>query len=193
MANAAGYQYVRPIDYEDGYTGAGSARNPNRHGVVIKSIQDPSDKKKTMMEVFMYRAKPGTYYNAHGNEVNEALARMAGFDVDRHLKLKLHAERARMASTLIAQELDVENGIGKHTTVREEAGFKMVDIGLGRYWVEDDHGPLNKGTVLTRQQADIIFDACVGKTRKAAEPAVPPRSGGVRKSAGDELGAKEAS
>lgn len=185
---------VEKINYDDGFTGVGAERNRAPHGVVIKALTDPSDKKKTIMEVFMYRARPGVYYNAHGNEVNVELARLAGFDVERHARARQHQLRTQMASELIAKEEGIEDGVRRHIVVEEQAGFKLVDIGLGRYWVEDESGPLNKGTHLTREMAKMVFDACLGNVRKptvASEAAVPPRSGGG-KPARTELGADKA-
>ncbi len=192
---ASGFQYERPIDYEDGYTGAGTAKNRSTHGVVIKSIQDPSDKKKTMMEVFMYRAKPGVYYNAHGKEVHESLAKRAGYDVERHMSERQHQVRALAAAAVISKEEGVDRGPNKHVVIEEQAGFKLVDIGLGRFWVEDESGPLTKGTTLTRELAQMVFDDCVGVTRKPSAPAKveqkpAPAGGSGRKSTRDELGAE---
>jgi len=155
-------------------------------GVIIKSIAS------TGMEVFMYRKEPGVYYTAHGSEVNQALARLAGFDVDRQVAMREHQRRALMASAQIAKELEVDNGVGKKVVLEEVAGFKLIDLGKGRYWIEDEHGPLNKGTVLTLQMAKTVFDACVGDVRKQeatppnrAEPRgrVEPASGPAQKSA----------
>jgi hypothetical protein len=147
-------------------------------GVIIRQIAT------TGMEVFMYRKEPGVYYTAHGNEVNPALARLAGFDVDRQVAMREHQRRALIASTQIAKELEVDNGIGKKVVLDEEAGFRLVDLGKGRYWIEDEHGPLNKGTVLTLQMARTVFDACIGDVRK---PQAKPDSGvspGTRANAG---------
>lgn len=143
--------FERKIDYD--------------RGVLIKQIAS------TGMEVFMYRNDPGVYYTAHGSEVNKALAELAGFDVTRHTAMREHRQRVNRASEMIAKELEVDNGVGKRIVVQEVAGFKMVDLGKGRYWVEDEHGPLNKGTVLTKDMAETVFNACVGDLRKQAVPA----------------------
>lgn len=179
---------MRKIDYDKGFTGVGYQRNQRPHGVVIKHLID-KDTKSTIMEVFMYRDQPGVYYTAHGQEVNVALAKMAGFDVERHAKVRQHQLRSQAADATIAQELGIADGRIEHIVVKEEAGFKLVDIGLGRFWVEDESGPLNKGTHLTRQMAEAVFAASVGDVRKpAAKEELPPQRAG-RKSGDGDVGA----
>lgn len=158
--------HIRKIDYD----------RPG--GVLIKSISS------TGMEVFMYRNEPGVYYTAHGTEVNKALAEMAGFDVARHTALREHKKRVALASETIAKELDVLNGVGARVVKEELGGFRLVDIGKGRFLVEDDHGPLNQGTVLTYQMAKTVFDACVGDLRKSTV-AVDDSRGRKRAATGD--------
>ncbi len=195
MALAEGYQsQIGGIDYDHGFTGVGAEKNRAPHGVIIKSLADQNDKKKTIMEVFMYRARPGVYYNAHGKEVHEALAKLAGFDIERHARTRQHQLRSAAASAVIAQEEGINDGVRRHIVVEEQAGFKLVDIGLGRFWVEDEHGPLNQGTHLTKDMARIVFDACLGNVRKAPEekPVLASGGAGGRKPTGNELGAAKA-
>lgn len=121
-------------------------------GVVIRLINSMN------MEVFMYRDEPGVFYSAHGKEVPVALARAAGYDVDRLLVQRQHRERVKIASDKIASELQVGKELGKRIVVQEAEGYRIVSLGLGRHEVEDDEGnSLTPGAALTLELARTVL------------------------------------
>jgi len=91
------------------------------------------------VEVYMYVDDPGVFLNAFGNPVTDAVAKSAGYDVERLKKLRLKKQRLADAARLIEQELDVPEGAVRKVD-GEKAGFKVLDIGLDRYHVEDPDG-----------------------------------------------------
>ncbi len=88
----------------------------------------------------MYIDNPGVYINAFGNDVPEALAAGAGFDVERLGKLRVRHERMAMAKEAIEAELGMAEA--ERNVKLERAGFKLLDLGLERYHIEDPDGNL---------------------------------------------------
>jgi hypothetical protein len=117
------------------------------------------------MDVYMYCDDPGVYYDAHGNTVPEELAAAAGFDTEklgRDHKIKVALKEAQDA---------VLAGFGEAKTKvsAERGGFKIMDIGLGRFNVHDPEGNLLHKTPISKEQATILLDHLSPK----AEPPKP--------------------
>lgn len=120
----------------------------------------------TGMDVFMYVDKPGAYLTAHGRDVPEAIAREAGFDVDRLSKEKLRRERKAQAGAIIDKELaDDANTVEE--CVDEQNGFRLVSIGLGRHNVKDPDGNILNTSPLPKESALRLFKAMTGDEVKA--------------------------
>ena len=99
-------------------------------------------------------ADPGIYFDAHGNEVSNVLAEQAGFDVESHTK----QHKIKVALEEAGKEVLVRFGETKNEVVKERAGFKIKDIGVGRHNVEDPDGNvLNGRQPLTLDQANILL------------------------------------
>lgn len=94
------------------------------------------------VSVYMYNDSPGHYYNAYGTEVDESLAKAAGFPVERLRKERAKQERMTQAKDLIEKEF--ASAPGEIKVVAKKGDFSLVDIGLGRFQVRDPDGtPLN--------------------------------------------------
>lgn len=104
-------------------------------GVIIKIVAQLG------MDVFMYVDDPGVFYSATGNRVSEELASQAGYDVKalgqkRDMKLRM-----QKASDAIREEYRAMEALGgQKTVVKELNGFKVVDLGGGRYVIETPEG-----------------------------------------------------
>lgn len=127
-------------------------------GVIIKTHNASG------MDVYMYADTPGVFLNAFGTEVDEKLAKEAGYDVDRLSREKVKRERIAAAAQMIEQELALADKEGQKEVVVERAGFKVIDIGLGRHFVEDPDG--NRLTVhaLPLEQAKTLLDQLTPST-----------------------------
>lgn len=119
------------------------------------------------LELYMYMDEPGTYRNAFGNEVEETLAKEAGFKVDSLRLAKLKKERMAEAMSQIEAELADE----KREVVKEKDGFKVVSIGLGRHIVEGPDGTSLTDTPIPKEMAETILERLVKPQEKKKEPA----------------------
>lgn len=111
----------------------------------------------SMIAVYMYKDTPGVFLNAYGTEVSAELAAECGFNTDALLKEKLKRERIQQVTAMVEAELAGDTVTRK--LVEDIGGFKVVDIGLSRYIVEDPDGntltatplPLDTASKLLRQ------------------------------------------
>lgn len=111
------------------------------------------------MDIFMYKQKPGYYYNAHGHEVSEAFAKMAGYDVDRHKLERRRQEAIGAAARAYDSEQEKLTQANIREVVKEKNGYKVVNIGHGRHLVEDPDGNvLTQGVTLTADMALGILE-----------------------------------
>lgn len=122
----------------------------------------------TGVTVYMYIDEPGTFRNAFGVEVSDDLAREAGFDVEKLGKQKLRRER--VAKAMEAIDADLAEAGAEKRTVASRAGFHLVDIGLGRFNVEDPEGNILNPTPLTEAQGRPLLDKIA-----PLEPTVKPK------------------
>ena len=95
--------------------------------------------KGTDSKVFMFKEKPGVYLNAHGDEVSETVAREAGFPVEQFRRERLRAEKLADAAALVEAEMASPTA-PEASVVNERGGFKMLDMGFGRYLIETTEG-----------------------------------------------------
>lgn len=156
-------------------------------GVIIRTAADIG------MDIFMYRGAPGVYLNAHGHQVGEEIAKMAGFDVDRYRLQKKRKEAMAAAASAVDAELLASETTDVRTVVEEKDGYKIILLSAGRHVVEDPDGNvLTQGVVLTLDMARrVLQNIAAGPTEAPApkpKPAVEaPSAAGVR--AGGRLGA----
>lgn len=86
--------------------------------------------------VYMYKQDPGTYYDAHGNEVPDQVAKAAGFDVPKYKRTHDLFTQRKLVEAKIAEQM----GAVLHEVMKERAGFKLVHIGNDVYHVENPNG-----------------------------------------------------
>ena len=112
----------------------------------------------TGVNIYMYVDEPGVFRNAFGNEVSDVLAKQAGYDVERLTRAKV--KRERMAAAMASIEAELEDTGEKFKKVRAvRSGFRLVDIGLGRFYVEDPDGDNMNKVPLSREQALPLLEA----------------------------------
>lgn len=85
------------------------------------------------VEVHMYVNKPGVFYDSKARVLPDAVAAQAGFDVKKEAKKRAKFQErervmAEIAEVVVEQEREV---------IEERGGFKLVEIGEGRFTVAD--------------------------------------------------------
>jgi hypothetical protein len=121
------------------------------------------------VDVYMYLDDPGVYLNAFGSEVDESLAKNAGYDVEKWGKLRKRKELMLKAKNEIEASLAlVENAPRK--VVKNVKGFKIVDFGLGRYHVEDPDGSTLTRDPVSREVADKLLLALANPPKEETKP-----------------------
>lgn len=104
-------------------------------GVTMK--RQAKDGKDVGPAVYMYKSRPGVYFNVFGNEVSEELAKEAGFDVEKLSRQRRQAELIEQAKKDIEAQLSDPD---EKVVVKEREGVKVVKIGEGRYTIEGPDG-----------------------------------------------------
>jgi len=108
------------------------------------------------MDVFMYVDTPGVYLTAHGTAVSEELAHQAGYPVEQYRKERQKRDRMNAAKVAIEKELEVAV---EDKVLKERDGFKVMNLGLGRYDVVDPDGNvLHPGQHLPEATALKLLD-----------------------------------
>lgn len=130
-------------------------------GVMINSHRSGVD-------VYMYVDEPGVYLNAFAAEVSEQFAKEAGFDVETYGKARRKREMMAQAMQLIEDELADDND---PKVIEDRDGFKLVQLGLDRYVVEDPDGQRLTPTPLGNLLARKVLDGLKPKVKEAKEPA----------------------
>jgi hypothetical protein len=104
--------------------------------------------------VHMYKDSPGVYYGPHGDEVDEATAKAAGFPVDEQVRERERRKRLAEADARIRRDLEYER---LRLYGEDNPPFVVVDKGNG-YW-----------TVAHKDETDVsVFTAAErGKQGKA--------------------------
>lgn len=110
------------------------------------------DPKYGGMSVYMYVDEPGIYYDVHGNKLPEAMAKMAGFDVQKHAKLKKRREALADFDKQMAAQLDMEGD--EVEIIKEQGDWQVIALAAGRAKVVDkDTGLPVTATPLPRADA----------------------------------------
>ena len=126
-------------------------------------------KTKSGVEVYQYIDEPGVYRSAFNDEVPEELARSAGYPVEDRAKNRKLKERMAQFEAQLRKELEISEADGTRTVVEVRGSYKIVDIGLGRYKIEDDEGNQMHKDPLSQAVAYKLLDQLVPK---APEPTV---------------------
>ena len=120
-------------------------------GVRIRSIPELG------MEVFMYIQDPGVFLTANGAVIPAELARRAGFDVDKLLKMRERKVRMGIAAATIEREIDLSESAAVREVIEELGGFKVVRVG-SHFLVEDpDNAVLTAGVALPKDIAISVM------------------------------------
>lgn len=172
-------QVTDKINFDDGIEYAIPAERRPPGGVSIR--KDP----QTGADVFMYKRRPGVYYSGHGTEVAIAMAKRAGFDVDRHLATrekelkKAEFERNWLNENRHSEVKTIVEYNGYRLDQHPQTGYYVVHIESGdvmtknhraqteqegRDWLEGFAGPPPAENI-----AEKVTD---GDVSRASEPGV---------------------
>lgn len=125
------------------------------------------------IEVYMYYDEPGMYMNAYGTEISEDFAREAGFDVERLGKARKRKELFAAAHQGVLDQL-AQDDAGVHDVVRERGGVSVVDIGIGRFVIEDADGTRLSPAHMSKEAALNLLDRMIPEEK--ASPAVEAKN-----------------
>lgn len=124
------------------------------------------------MYVYMYRKQPGIYYDAHGNEVSEAMAAAVGYDVATLAKARM--KRERMAAAMSAIEAEIEAADGEDLDDKplvERAGYKITKLPLGNANIYGPDGEKLNTKPMPVAEAKVMLDHLAPKEAKASKAA----------------------
>lgn len=126
--------YAGPLDLDRGVTMKQSWLNPE------------------VGTIGMYKDDPGKYFDANGNEVSEAIARLAGFDTEALARIRfLNQKRSEFEQEMMAE---YRKAAGKAQTVLASNGsFSVVQGSNGRADVVDISGQKINPNALTEAEA----------------------------------------
>lgn len=122
------------------------------------------------IDVYMYVDTPGVYLSPHGTVIAERFATEAGFPTEVLGKQKLLRERMATAMDKVKAELEMAEK--KHVVKREKEGFKLIDLGMGRYMVQDPECNDLLPAPVTDEQAGLLLESLVPDKPKAPPVAV---------------------
>lgn len=113
------------------------------------------------VRVYMYKDAPGLYYDAHGHEVSEKLARRAGFNVPDLRRERLKRDAIKKSMDEIEASYEQEKREKKEKIIKEEGGYKIVERAFGRCWVIGPDNAQLSDKPLTREEAKHVFKEIV--------------------------------
>lgn len=126
-------------------------------GVLIRKHSGAS------MYVYMYIDTPGVYFNAHGNEVPEALAKAAGFDVETFGKERYKREKMQEFRGQLDRELEVATV--KEKVIAKRDGYRVVARPLGTADVYDPDDQKLNDKPITEAEAMLLLDFMAPKPK----------------------------
>lgn len=118
------------------------------------------------MDVYMYVDDPGKFLTAHAQIVSDAIAKEAGYDVEKLAKDRVKKERKAQALQMIDNELSDDKDI-KEDVVDERNGWKIVSIGLGRHHLNDPDGNRITSVPQPLEAAQKLLNGMAGEVKKA--------------------------
>lgn len=116
------------------------------------------------MYIYMYNSQPGTYLNAHGKEIPEALAAEVGFPVDKFRKERIKREKMAQYMSQIEAELEMLSSDGEEVVLHEGNGYKIVAVNEDSANVFTSEGDKLNTTVLPNSAAITLFEKLTGLT-----------------------------
>lgn len=149
--------------YVDPHPKWGPARNWLEFAYDSGVVKRSSD----VLDVYMLLSEPGVYYNAHGGKVSEKLAKQAGFDVKNLAKQRQLRERMSDVEARIRAELEAadEQPDRVHSELN---GYKLVEVGGGRFHLKDPDGNVLSRVPLTENIGKKLLND-VARERDDAE------------------------
>lgn len=133
-------------------------------GVLIKTHVS------TGMDVFMYVDESGKYLSAHSRPVSDAIAKEAGYDIEKLAKDRLKMERKAHAMSLIDDELSDDKDV-KEESVHERNGYRVITTGLGRFHVLDPDNNRLTAAPVSKEIAMKLFNGMAGEEPKEVKTA----------------------
>lgn len=119
------------------------------------------DPKYGGLVVYMYKTEPGKYYDPHGRPVADAIAKLAGFDVERHARMRRRNDAMAEYERALNEELQTE--AGDEVIIAAKGGWKVVALPLERAKIVDEEtGALVTAVPMSRKDALVLLDNLAG-------------------------------
>lgn len=121
------------------------------------------------MAVYMLVEAPGVFLNDHNRPVSPEIARLAGFPVEKFLRMR--AKNEAMAKAQKQIEADFDSLINERHVIEERGDYRLVRHAEESWIVEwaDDCSSMHKG-YLPEGRAKELFDSLAGPA-PASQPA----------------------
>lgn len=123
--------------------------------------------------VYMFKDKPGEYYDERGNVVSEGLAKMVGFPTNKLAAMRAKQDKMSAVEAELRSQLDAElAAMGDDKTVIAERGdWVLIGLGSERAAIEDKNG--NRITAaLPKAEAQRIMDLTYPEDEGKIDPKI---------------------
>lgn len=133
------------------------------------------DEKYGGLTVHMYKDTPGVYFDVHGNPLPDAIAKRAGFPVERLAKSRAKREAMNKFEQRLAEELALE--ADEEIILAQDGNWKVVALPMERAKVVDvETGEPVTAVPMTRADALLFLQELTG-TAAEVEAAANDRKG----------------
>lgn len=120
------------------------------------------------LTVYMYKDEPGKYFDVHGNPVPDAIAKKAGYPVDKLAKARAKKEAMAKFEERLAQELALE--ADEEIIIAEAGDWKVIALPMDRAKVVDkETGAPVTAIAMSRTDALTFLEELVGTDEELKE------------------------
>lgn len=113
------------------------------------------------MFVYMYKDQPGVYYDTHGKELPEHMAKLAGFDVNKMAKARAKREAIKAFEDRLSAELAAE--FDDVVVLKEAGDWQVIAMPMDRAKIVDkETGQAVTAVPMPRADAMVLLDNLVG-------------------------------
>lgn len=122
------------------------------------------------LSVYMYKDEPGIYYDPHGNQVPEGIAKIAGFDTNKLARARKKKEALASFEKEMSRQLALEDE-GEIEILAEKGDWQVIAMPMDRAKIVDKtSGEMVTAVPLPRLDAMNLLDLLVDASAEAAQP-----------------------
>lgn len=113
--------------------------------------------------VYMFWAEPGKFFSEQGHELPEAMAKLAGYDIEEFSRQRRKYEAMSAAQLAIEEEYKIT---GRRNVVETRGEYSLVEIANDRYNIEFADGTRLNPAPMGRDVANRVFETVAPKPIK---------------------------